>query len=488
MTWGFYGRSEELKEITRVMSNNRFFFVKITGRRRIGKTTLIQKATQTMDDRMVFYVQIPDSGPAGVLSAVSDAMDTFAIPHIHFARPKTFQELAKLIGFMARAGYITVIDEFQYFNRSALSAFCSYLQAEIDTLLSQSAEIPGGLVVLGSVYTEMAALLEDKSAPLFNRVTHDIELPHLDISSVKKIIEAHSEFTPERLLFLWTLFEGVPKFYRDCYEQDVLNKERGELLNKMFFGSSSPLRSEADNWTLRELRGKYDIVLKYIARHRGCMHGDLLAHVKEASQESSDEQVGSYIKILAEKYKIVDKKLPIFASAKAKKTRYYLADNFLRAWLAAVASQVAAINFRPIDDLVKNANERLFDVEGGSLEKLVATLYQERSRKNIGGFALTRQIEGYWDRKDTELDLVAIDENSSTIRFISCKRSEDRLVEDIPVFDGHVERFLDAFPRYKKFSNIQKVSLAPKISQQVGTRLNTRSRLFQDLDDLVVGL
>jgi hypothetical protein len=58
------------------------------------------------------------------------------------------------------------------------------LQAQVDSLNSDAAQVPGGLIVLGSIHTEMAALLEDKQAPLFARITHEIELGHLDISSI----------------------------------------------------------------------------------------------------------------------------------------------------------------------------------------------------------------------------------------------------------------------------------------------------------------
>jgi hypothetical protein len=132
--------------------------------------------------------------------------------------------------------------------------------------------VTGGLLVLGSIHTEMQALLADKRAPLFNRTTDEIELSHLDIASLVAMLRHHTELTAPRLLSLWALFEGVPKFYRDCFEQGVLGAGRRELVRKMFFLSSSPLRSEADNWFLKELRGRYDLVLKHIARHEGCTH------------------------------------------------------------------------------------------------------------------------------------------------------------------------------------------------------------------------
>lgn len=39
--WRFVGRTLELKQIERILARGRWFFLKISGRRRIGKTTLI---------------------------------------------------------------------------------------------------------------------------------------------------------------------------------------------------------------------------------------------------------------------------------------------------------------------------------------------------------------------------------------------------------------------------------------------------------------
>src|SRR4029079_5035978 len=130
-------------------------------------------------------------------------------------------------------------------------------------LSARATRVHGGWVVLGSIHTEMTALLEERSAPLYGRVTNPIELDHLDIASVLTILREHADTSPERLLFLWTLFEGVPKFYRDAYEEGVIGEDRPILLGPMFFDSSAPLRTEADTWFLREIGGKADTVLKF---------------------------------------------------------------------------------------------------------------------------------------------------------------------------------------------------------------------------------
>lgn len=486
MTWGFYGRSREVNDLKAILSRRRWFFARITGRRRIGKTTLVQHALQAVGGRPVFYVQIPDSAPAGVLSAVHDSMETFGIDTVRFPRPESLLHLARTIESLVEAGYIVALDEFQYFSRKHLADFASYLQASVDRLAQRASTVEGGLIVLGSLHAELVALLENRDAPLYNRTTDHIELPHLDIGSLLALLREHTDAEPERLLFLWNLFEGVPKFYRDAYEQGVLGGSRRELLGGMFFRSSSPLRTEADNWFLSQLRGRYDVVLKFVARKPGCTHGEVESYVREASPETA-EAVGGYLKILIDRYGMLEKRLPIFDKPQARKNRYYVSDNFLRSWLDALHNPVAAINFRPEEVLVAQADSRLREAEGHGLERLAAQLYEERSRRGLGDFALTRHIHGYWDRNDTEIDLVAVDEDNHVIRFGNCKRNADALLAGDAKLVGHIERFLAAHPRYAQFER-QRVAIAPTIEPAQRHALSRQGALPQDLDDLTEGM
>jgi uncharacterized protein len=485
--WRFYGRKDQLAVLSEMLGRQRWFFAKVTGRRRIGKTTLIQRALEAVhSNQPVFYVQIPDSEAVGVLSAVNDALETFRVPADLYPRPKDLAQLAKLLEAMAEGGYILVLDEFQYFNRKGYEEFCSYLQAAVDRLAAKAAQVRGGLIVLGSIHTEMTALLEDRAAPLYNRVTDAIELTHLDVGSLTELMRDHADPSPQRLLFLWNLFEGVPKFYRDCYEQGVLAADRPTLLRRIFFESSSPLRAEAENWFLRELRGRYDVVLKYVARNPGRMHKELVQAIREASG-NPETQIGGYLKVLIERYRLIEKKLPVFARPQAKKGRYYVTDNFLRSWLAALANPVSAISFRPVEQLVQEADQRLAEVEGGALEKLTERLYEERSRKGLGDFPLTQRVQGFWDRADTEIDLVAVNETNKIIRFGSCKRSPSKLLSDVNNFKGHAHRFLEMTPRYQAWK-VEYAGVAPELSAKQRAVLSRHDVIPQDLNDLTRGL
>jgi len=481
--WGFYGRRDELGELREILRRKRWFFLKVTGRRRIGKTSLVQQGLQAEGRRNVLYIQIPDSDPAGVVSA---ARDFYALFGVEGPPPVDLRTLASSIGELARRGFVVAVDEFQYFHRKALFEFTSHLQLEVDRLAKDAAQVRGGLIVLGSIHTEMAALLEDRSAPLFARVTHSLDVPHLDIASVLELLRAHTEPKAEHLLFLWNLFEGVPKFYRDAFEEEVLGASRSELLRELFFSSSSPLRSEAENWFLRELRGRYDLVLKYIARHPGCTNGQINAHARSVDAEG-EKQVGGYLKVLRERYQMVAQLQPVFAKATARNGRYYICDNFLRSWLAALAAPAASVNFRPLDELVREADERLAEAEGHGLEQLVGTLYEERSRKSLGGFRLTRRLQGFWDRGDTEIDLVALDEDDRVVRLGTCKRAAERLAPDFARFDAHVARFLERETRVREW-RVEKVAITTRHSQQTRRSAERAGYIPQDLDDLTSDL
>ena len=121
------------------------------------------------------------------------------------------------------------------------------------------------------------------------------------------------------------------------------------------------------------------------------------------------------------------------------------------------------------------------------LEKLVGTLYQERSRKSVGSFGLSQQISGYWDRSDTEIDLVAVAEDDKAVRLISAKRSPDKLVADLPQFDGHCDRFLAAIGRFKGWK-VEKVAIAPTLDAAARAAIVQRGYIPEDLVDLTSGL
>lgn len=483
-TWSFYGRESEIQSLAEVFRRGRWFFVRVSGRRRIGKTALVRQAARAAGCERVAYLQIDDGEPAGVVAtarrhlALSGVADDLL--------PTDLNTLAARLADLAAAGWVVVLDEFQYFAKKSLFPFNSMLQYEVDRFRLGERQASGGIVLLGSLHTEMMALLEDRRAPLFGRLSGGFHLTHLDAPAILQILDHHADRDPHRLLFLWGLFQGVPKYWQDAWEMGVLKAHRTEVLRALFFEGPAPLREEGRAWLLEELRGRYDLFLRYVAERPGCSHADIVAHADQVKGHG-DGQPGFYLRVLEERFGLIERRRPAFAPAKDRQGRYALSDNFLQAWLNALADPLALVGMRPAADLVAVADARLANLEGWVLEHLSAWLYQERSRLGVGDFPLSAPVSGWWDRVGAEVDLVAQDEPGKRIRLGTCKRSADKLVADLPRFDAHVDRLLDRHRELGGWS-VEKVAIAPSLSPEHRRACARAGYLAQDLGDLCEGV
>ena len=96
-------------------------------------------------------------------------------------------------------------------------------------------------------------------------------------------------------------------------------------------------------------------------------------------------------------------------------------------------------------------------------------------------------MSGYWDKKDTEIDLVAVNENEERIRFGSCKRSANKLLSGIANLKNHVDRFLNEKRTYRKWK-IELVGIAPRLTDDERKVLARNDLIAQSLDELLTGL
>ena len=178
--WTFYGRQEELGTLLQRLRRRRWFFGTIRGRRRIGKTALIHQALTTLreddpDAPCTLLVQLPDSTPADVAAVFRNAVREAGLEAQLDGSPpmRDLPGVAAAVGALCSAGTIVALDEFQICHQGPLRGLPSLLQMQVDRLQDQDGA--GGLTLLGSVQSEMEALLDDRRAPLFGRTTFDLD-------------------------------------------------------------------------------------------------------------------------------------------------------------------------------------------------------------------------------------------------------------------------------------------------------------------------
>ena len=493
--WKFYGRGAELGLVLACMRRNRWFFGAIRGRRRVGKTALVRQALKILKKdiqgpNQAILVELPDSTPRDAASVFRRAVRQAGLEG-HFEdldQVTDLPSMALAIDVLCRNGVIVAIDEFQVCLEGPLRGLPSLLKERVDRLQDTEG---GGLIVLGSVQAEMHALIHDRRAPLFGRETFSLNLGQWDIGTVLEVSAEHGAVDPHRCLTLWTLFGGVPKYWRHYSELEGTDSSlqwpdwAAELLESLFMRPTAPLFEEGDALLGRELNRNYRAVLREIANHGPCTHAELRTALTDLKSFSP------YLTSLVRGLGLVERGLPAFANDDSRIARYRVADQFLLAWLDAIGPARQHARFATASEAVAAVLPRLQTLEGHAFERMVRQATEEASRAGTGDFPLGGLVRGYWNRFGTraepiEIDLVAWSPTRGTIRFGSCKRNFAKHTPGSRMaLREHAERFLSTREgREFRGWNHEYVLYSPQISRASRRELEGEGFSCIDLMDL----
>lgn len=228
-------------------------------------------------------------------------------------------------------------------------------------------------------------------------------------------------------------------------------------------------------------------MLNYLSSHGGCTNGELVSALNDPHD---NQPVAAVISRLVNNYGTVDKLQPVFSDSKSRNARYYIADNFLRAWLSVAKPARDAARMRPLEKALAAAMPRLQTLEGSSFEKLIRSLHIEMSRKGLGDFELSEVRLGYWNRprnaaRSIEIDVVALDEPTKRVRFGTCKRSEfAHNAASLARFETHIADFLQVKEhRHLSQWNHERVLFAPEFIADTRRALVGQGYRCLDLND-----
>ena len=204
----FFDRDKEIEKLRNIrkLSQQVAQFTVITGRRRIGKTSLVFKA---YDDEPILYFFVSRKVEGELCMDYSaEIEEKLGIPQL--GTPSRFAEVFEYLMKLAHERHFTlVIDEFQEFYRVNKAVF-SEMQ-KIWDLYKDGAHI--NLLVCGSVNSLMNKIFRDKKEPLYNRQTQKISVRPFPPSVLRRIL---NEYAPshnnEDLLALFLFTGGVAKY------------------------------------------------------------------------------------------------------------------------------------------------------------------------------------------------------------------------------------------------------------------------------------
>ena len=312
----FIGRQQEKKELNEFLSSEKTKAALIYGKRRIGKTTLIQHVLSDEEQDNIFFEASEDTYESN-LSSLTDLISTsLSIP---LGSYKSFSEVFAFLKATAKP-LVVVIDEFQYLMtaRSEKSAESEFKQI-IDSLPPNIK-----LILTGSYVTAMKEIiLEDR--PLFGRFDLIQNIGELDYLTSR---EFYKDLDLYNCVEFHAVFGGSPFILSLIREEESLS----DNIKRLLLNPTGIARTYIEFILFKEV-GKVGI-LNDILRVLG--NGKLrYSQIENKLNLKSTGLLSKYLKLL-EKMDLVDVTIPINKKADDKKTFYSIKDNLVRFFYAYI--------------------------------------------------------------------------------------------------------------------------------------------------------
>jgi len=416
----FYDRDSELLRLSEIasLSARTSHILVITGRRRVGKTEIVKQFSQGRNDLLYFFVS--RKKPHVLLEEFRDLLAS-KIPLAGAVSFKSFDDFFLfLFNLMKQNSSIIVFDEFQNFEFVDPSVF-SVIQKHWDT---QHDAIRGAFVFVGSVITIMKKIFEGSVEPLFGRATSKLYIEPLDPDAIMEIMSDYHLGAESHLLFYFTLFGGVPRYYFLADRYDLFGKSHAEVVRKLYCEPDAPLQNEGRELLIEEMGKNYYLyfsILQVIAGGETQM-----ARIADGCGIKVSS-ISKYLDELCSLYQVIERKTPFGEDDRStKQGRYYIKDQALRFWFRYIFKNQSLIQIGDEAGLAAKIMGDLPVFMGKSFEELVIRLLLKRNLEGALPFRFSR-IGSFWSKKgEIEIDIVAADDRMERILLGECKLNGGR--------------------------------------------------------------
>lgn len=408
----FYCREEELQKLNARYEEGDFECIIIYGRRRVGKTALINEFCK--DKPTIFFSAMNTTGQEN-LELLSKAI-------MYFERPDAvsvpvFQNydaaLNEITALSADKRIVFVIDEYPYLakGKPAISAMLQHL---IDHKWSNSRLY---LILCGSSMSFMEYQVLGQESPLYGRRTGQFKIEPLDY---KETAVFHPELRCTENALIYGITGGVPHYINKLKVKSDLD----EALITNLFDRSSYLYEEPENLLKQELREPaiYNAIIKAIAEGASRLN-EIVTKTGETSGTCTN-----YVKTLTD-LGIIIKETPI-TEKPGKKTIYLLADNFFRFWYRFIPANISAIDSGRIRRDYERAVKQYYpDFMGLTFEKMCRDylLYY------VHDLPIDLRELGQWwgtdpkEKKQVQIDIVGTPVEGKEYIIGSCKYRNEKI-------------------------------------------------------------
>ncbi len=399
----FIDRFDELKSLNREYQKEGSSFSVIYGRRRVGKTALIE---EFIKNKPHIYFYATEVNINLQLELFSKEITRF------FSLPKEFKfdSFENAFSFIAtqnlKEKLIIVIDEFQNLIKVD-KTFSSILQKLWDIYLSKSNIY---LILCGSVISMMYSEVLNYNAPLYGRRTNSIHLKPIKFRYLKDFLPT---LDVDTLLKVYASFGSVPKYlllydqnlsFEENLKTQILDKN-SYLYNEGYFLLKQEINETSTYFSILEVISKGDSKIGNIASSLGLNASFLTRYLNKLIELN-----------------ILEKEIPITEKnpLKSKFGRYKIKDKFLNFWFYYVYKNMSFLEIGETEAVLKEIELNFVDrFVSFAFEDVIKELLIETPQKLLSFKPL--KVGRWWNNKE-EIDIVAFDDEN--IAFIECKYQE----------------------------------------------------------------
>ena len=307
----FIGREEELKRIRKRLKLDSLQAVLVYGRRRIGKTELINKAIELEKVRCLPLLARKVNESMNLDDFSNEA--AIFMDNISF-HPRDFYEFyATLIEYSKNNPFVLFIDEY-CFLKDNNNGFDSYLQKAIE-LHKKDAKIT---IILCGSYIETMKQIVERNSPLYGRFNEEILLHSFNYYDAAKFSPAFLSIEDKfkyYACFGGTAFNLSNLDYSIPFEENLINEF---IKIESFFEKEAVAVIKGEIEKENNVNTVFELIARGVKKYK---------ELNDFLGDPSKDNVGRYIRKL-EGMDLIDKTFAVDAKSE-RKPLYFIKDNML---------------------------------------------------------------------------------------------------------------------------------------------------------------